>query len=165
MRQFLKSTLITTAIALGTTSALVTAPAYAADELNLTSASTQQAGLAVQGYDVIAYRTDAGPTLGSAEFSADYNGATYRFVSQANLDRFNADPARYVPAYGGFCAYGVSKSKKLEIDPTAYSVVDDVLYLNFNKRIQRRWSKKQDQYIDQAETNWPEIESVAIGDL
>lgn len=161
MKTLLKNSLIATALAFGTLSAL---PAFAADEVNI-AAKGQTAGLAVQGYDVISYRNNDAPLLGSAEFTAEYEGATYRFVSQDNLDTFNADPARFAPAYGGFCAYGVSKGKKFEIDPTAYKIVDDVLYLNFNKSVQKKWAKKSDQYITKAETNWTEIRDVAVDDL
>lgn len=161
MKTLLKNSLIATALAFGTLSSL---PAFAADEVNV-AAQGQTAGLAVQGYDVISYRTNDAPLLGSTDFTAEYEGATYRFVSQDNLDTFNADPARYAPAYGGFCAYGVSKGKKFEIDPTAYKVVDDVLYLNFNKSVQKKWAKKSDQYISKAETNWTEIRDVAVDDL
>lgn len=161
MKTLLKNSLIATALAFGTLSTL---PALAADEVNV-AAQGQTAGLAVQGYDVISYRTNDAPLLGSADFTTEYEGATYRFVSQDNLDTFNADPARFAPAYGGFCAYGVSKGKKFEIDPTAYKVVDDVLYLNFNKSVQKKWAKKTDQYISKAETNWTEIRDIAVDDL
>ena len=161
MKTLLKNSLIATALAFGTLSTL---PAFAADEVNIATKG-QAAGLAVQGYDVISYRTNDAPLLGSADFTAEYEGATYRFVSQDNLDTFIADPARYAPAYGGFCAYGVSKGKKFEIDPTAYKVVDDVLYLNFNKSVQKKWAKKTDQYISKAETNWTEIRDIAVDDL
>ena len=160
MKSLLKSSLIATALAFGT---LATTPAFAVDEVNVAAAQGQSA-LAVQGYDVISYRNDA-PVVGSAQFTAEYEGATYQFANQANLDTFNANPAKYVPAYGGFCAYGVAKGKKFEVDPTAYKIVDDVLYLNFNKSIQKKWLKKTDKYIDQAETNWTEIRSVAVDDL
>lgn len=159
MKTLLKSAMIATTMAFGTTTLALSVPAFAADEINLNT------GVAVQGYDVVSYRTDAGPQLGSDQFTATFDGATYRFASEANLDTFNSNPARYVPAYGGFCAYGVAKGKKFEIDPTAYSVVDDVLYLNFNKSIQKKWNRKQAKYIDQAEDNWTDIRSTAVGDL
>ena len=162
MKSLLNSSLIATALAFGT---LTTTSAFAADEVNLAAAKGQPTGLAVQGYDVISYRTNDKPVVGSADFTAEFEGATYRFANQANLDTFNTDPARYAPAYGGFCAYGVSKGKKFEVDPTAYKVVDDVLYQNFNKRIQKKWAKKTEEYINKAEINWAEIEPVAIDDL
>lgn len=164
MRNFLKTTVVATAIALGTTSTLLTAPAFAVDEISITADATAQ-NLAVQGYDVVSYQTPGEPVVGSTQFATDYDGATYRFASQENLDSFTADPARFAPAYGGFCAYGVAKGKKFDADPEAYTVVDGTLYLNLNKRIRKKWAKKQDAYIDQAEGNWTEIEHVAASDL
>ena len=151
MTNHIKSALIATAIALTGISTSATAPAFAADEINLT------AGLAVQGYDVISYRSEEGPLKGSDQFTSVHDGATYYFASSENLSRFNADPARYVPAYGGYCAYGVSKGQKFAIDPLAYSVVDDVLYLNYNRSIQSRWSKKKDHHISEANEKWPGV--------
>jgi YHS domain-containing protein len=163
MRNILKNTLITTALAFGAVSTLTVTPAFAIDEVSI-SADAQAANLAVQGYDVVSYQTGT-PSKGSRAFTAEFDGATYRFASQTSLDTFQADPARYVPAYGGFCAYGVSKGKKFEADPLAYTVVDGQLYLNLNQKILKKWRKKQAKYIDQAENNWPEIRSTAIGDL
>ncbi len=162
MQNFLKTGLIATALAFGTLTTIAPA-AFAIDEVLVTADATAS-NLAVSGYDVIAYRTGT-PTEGSADFTAIFEGATYRFANQANLETFEANPARYAPAYGGFCAYGVSKGKKFEVDPTAFKVVDDVLYLNFNKRIQKKWAKKEDQYISKADTNWTNIRSTAVGDL
>lgn len=159
MSPFLKSAFLATAIIIGAGTMGYSVPAFAADEINL------ETGVAVQGYDVISYRSEFGPLKGTGQFTATYDGATYHFANQDNLDTFNANPARFAPAYGGFCAYGVAKGKKFEIDPTAYSIVDDVLYLNFNKKIQKRWNKKQGQYIDQAEGHWTDIRSTAVGDL
>ncbi|MEM7727744.1 MAG: YHS domain-containing (seleno)protein [Pseudomonadota bacterium] len=163
MRNFLKTTTIATAIALGSISTLGAISAFAADEVSVT-ADAQAANLAIQGYDVVSYRSGA-PVEGAARFATDYEGATYRFASQDNLDAFTADPARFAPAYGGFCAYGVAKGKKFDADPLAYTVKNDRLYLNLNKRIQKKWLKKQEKYIGQAEINWPEIEHVSASEL
>ncbi len=160
MKALIKTTLISTAIAfaaLGT----VSAPAFAADEISFAGATAEAPNLAVSGYDVVSYQNAAAPSVGASRFAAQYDGATYYFSSQANLDAFNAAPATYVPAYGGFCAFGVSKGKKFDADPTAYTVVDGQLYLNLNHKILKKWRKKQDRYIEQADTNWPEIETVA----
>ncbi|WP_298914716.1 YHS domain-containing (seleno)protein [uncultured Algimonas sp.] len=164
MRNFLKTPIVATALALGATGAMITLPAFAADEISVTT-TAQAPTLAVQGYDVVSYQTPGEPVEGLARFSADHDGATYRFSDQANLDAFTADPARFVPAYGGFCAYGVSKGKKFDADPEAYTVVDGRLYLNVSKRVRKTWLKKRDAHIDQAETRWTDIEHVAIGDL
>jgi YHS domain-containing protein len=100
-------------------------PALAIDEVNVSKGATIPGpGLAVHGHDVVAYFADGAPALGSAEFSHVYDGATYRFASRANLDAFKADPAKYAPAYGGFCAYGVAVGKKFDGDPRFWKVVD-----------------------------------------
>jgi YHS domain-containing protein len=162
MRNLFKTGLIATTLAFGALTTLTT-PAFAVDEV-LVSADSTTSNLAVSGYDVIAYRTGT-PTEGSAAFTTTFEGATYRFANQANLETFQSDPARFAPAYGGFCAFGVSKGKKFDVDPTAFSVIDDVLYLNYNKSIQKKWSKKTDKYISKADTNWTDIRSTAVGDL
>ncbi|HSA82945.1 MAG TPA: YHS domain-containing (seleno)protein [Geminicoccaceae bacterium] len=142
------------------------APAFAVDEVNVsTGATVPGPGLAVHGHDVVAYFTDGAPTLGSAEFSAVYEDATYRFASQENLDTFEADPAKYVPAYGGFCAYGVAVGKKFDGDPRFWKVVDGRLYLNLNGDIQAKWSEDIPGNIVEAEANWAEIRTVAVEDL
>jgi YHS domain-containing protein len=142
------------------------APALAVDEVNIsTGATIPGPGVAVHGHDVVAYFTDATPTLGSAEFSAVYEDATYRFASEENLDAFEADPARYVPAYGGFCAYGVAVGKKFDGDPRFWKVVDGRLYLNLNGDIQAKWTEDIPGNIVEANANWAEIRSVAVGDL
>jgi YHS domain-containing protein len=142
------------------------APALAVDEVNVsTGATIAGPGLAVHGHDVVAYFTDGAPTLGSAEFSAVYEDATYRFASEENLDAFEADPAKYVPAYGGFCAYGVAVGKKFDGDPRFWKVVDGRLYLNLNRDIQAKWTEDIPGNIVEANANWAEIRSVAVGDL
>jgi YHS domain-containing protein len=138
----------------------------AVDEVNLsTGATVPGPGVAVHGHDVVAYFTDATPTLGSAEFSAVYQDATYRFASEENLDAFEADPAKYVPAYGGFCAYGVAVGKKFDGDPRFWKVVDGRLFLNLNGDIQAKWTEDIPGNIVEANVNWAEIRSVAVGDL
>jgi YHS domain-containing protein len=119
----------------------------------------------VHGHDVVAYFTDGAPTPGTAEFAHVFGGATYRFASQANLDAFKADPAKYVPAYGGFCAYGVAVGKKFDGDPRFWEVVDGRLYLNLNRDIHAKWLEDVPGNIAEAEANWTEIRSVAVADL
>jgi YHS domain len=141
-------------------------PALAVDEINVsTGATIAGPGLAVHGHDVVAYFTDGTPTLGSDEYAHVHDGATYRFASEANLDAFKADPAKYAPAYGGFCAYGVAVGKKFDGDPRFWKVVDGRLYLNLNGDIQAKWLEDIPGHIAEAEANWTEIRAVAVGDL
>lgn len=113
---------------------------------------------AVSGYDVVSYQTGKRPLRGNGHYVATHDGATYLFVSQANLDAFKADPERYAPAYGGYCAFGVSVGKKFIGDPEVWRLVDGKLYLNLDARIQADWLKDVPGGIAKAEANWPEIE-------
>ncbi len=84
---------------------------------------------ALNGYCPVAYFVADGPLVGSAEFSSTHGGATYHFVSAAAKDMFDANPAKYVPAYGGSCAFGMSINEVFPVDPTNYKVVNDRLFL------------------------------------
>lgn len=90
-------------------------------------------GAAVGGYDVVAYHTAGKPTKGSGDFKAAYQGATWHFASAENRDRFKADPAKYAPAYGGWCSAGASKGKKVVTKPEFWKIVDGRLYLNSSR--------------------------------
>lgn len=123
----------------------------------LLSTNTDAEGLAIYGYDLVAYMIDGKPTPGDPAITAVHDGATYRFASAANRDAFAAEPAMYLPAYGGYCAYGVSRGYKVKIDPEAWSVVDGKLYLNYDKSVRSTWQKDTAGYIAKAESNWPGI--------
>jgi YHS domain-containing protein len=114
-------------------------------------------GVAVRGTDVVAYVTEGRPTPGRAEFTHSWHGATWRFASAANRDRFIADPDRYAPAYGGFCAYAVSEGYTAPIDPNAWRIVDGRLYLNYDPSVQRRWARDMPGRIARANENWPRL--------
>ena len=121
-------------------------------------------GHAIDGYDTVAYfdlaangQAESNAVKGSTNFSATYEGATWLFSSQANLDKFNAEPAKYAPAYNGYCAYAAAKGSLAKIDPNAWRVVDGKLYLNFSKAVQRRWLKDVPGHIAEADANWPEL--------
>ena len=114
-------------------------------------------GLAIDGYDPVAYFVESKPVKGLAEFEHEWNGARYRFASAANRDRFAQDPARYVPQYGGFCAFAVSRGYTAVIDPEAWSVVSGRLYLNYSKRVQRMWQEDVPGNIKKADENWPKL--------
>ena len=102
--------------------------AAAEDELNVSKGATLSGpGLAVHGYDVVAFFTEAKPVFGTDAHAFAHNGGTYRFASQANLDAFKANPSKYEPAYGGFCAYGAALGKKFDGDPRFWKIVDGKL--------------------------------------
>jgi hypothetical protein len=81
----------------------------------------------------------------------------FHFATQANRDAFAADPARYAPQYNGFCAFGVAGGYKAAIDPAAFTVVDNKLYLNYNKDVQKKWSADIPGFVAKAEKNWPKV--------
>lgn len=121
--------------------------------------------VAIKGYDTVAYFTEGKPVQGSSDFTATYKNAIYQFASAENRDLFKADKAKYAPAYGGYCAFGVAFERKFDTDPTAWKIVDNKLYLNLNKDVQSKWLKDVPGYIVESEGNWPEIKSVADAEL
>lgn len=114
-------------------------------------------GVAIKGYDPVAYFESGGPRKGKAQFSLQHGGVRWRFESAANLAKFQADPAKYTPAYGGYCAYGVAQGYLVKIEPDAWSIRNGKLYLNYDKGVQRLWEKRPDRYISRANTKWPKL--------
>ncbi|WP_206020238.1 YHS domain-containing (seleno)protein [Rhodovarius crocodyli] len=112
-------------------------------------------GLAIQGYDPVAYFTENRARRGRYEISTRWNGATWRFATAEHRRLFLEDPARYAPAYGGFCAYAVSEGYTATVDPTAFTIVDGRLYLNYSHGVQARWRENRDERIRRADGNWP----------
>jgi YHS domain-containing protein len=132
--------------------------AMAGTETNVSSGLTAKGpGLAVHGYDVVAYFTEARPTRGRAKYSTVYKDATYRFASEEHLDAFEDDPERYLPQYGGYCAYGVAVGAKFDGDPQLWRIVDGKLYLNLNEDIQATWHEDISGYIKKGDRNWTMI--------
>jgi YHS domain-containing protein len=132
--------------------------AMAIAEVNVAPGRTLKGpGIALHGYDPVAYFTVGKPVQGSAEYSVVHAGATYRFANAANLAAFRADPAKYIPAFGGYCAYGVSVGAKFDGDPRFWKIVDGKLYLNLNKQIQKTWLKDVPGNIKKARKAWPRI--------
>ena len=121
--------------------------------------NVDSSGLALKGYDPVAYFTEKKPVRGKGEFTAQHEGATYRFASAANRDAFAADPGKYAPQYGGYCAFGVASGYKAPIEPDAWTVVDGKLYLNYNQSVRRQWSSDIPGFIRKAEANWPTVRS------
>ena len=112
---------------------------------------------AIRGYDPVAYFTQGRPVKGSPVFTHRWNGATWRFASAENRDRFAAAPQTYAPQYGGYCAYGVAGGYAVKIEPDAWSVVDGKLYLNYDRRVQADWQKDVPGYVRKADANWPGV--------
>ena len=114
-------------------------------------------GVALDGYDPVAYFVEKQPVAGSNEFTIEHKGSLFRFASAANRDRFRATPDAYAPQYGGFCAYGTAGGYKAKIDPAAWSIVDGKLYLNYDAKVRTEWNKDRAGYIVKADGRWPEV--------
>lgn len=114
-------------------------------------------GTAIDGTDPVAYFTEGRPVEGSTSFTHEWNGATWRFVSAENRDKFKAAPEKYAPQYGGYCAWAVSKGYTASTDPNAWKIVDGKLYLNYNKDVQKQWEGDIPGNIAAADGNWPKV--------
>ena len=114
-------------------------------------------GVAIRGYDPVAYFRDGRPRQGKPEFTARHGGASWRFASAEHKALFEADPERYLPAYGGFCAYGTSRGYLVKMEPEAWSFVDGRLYLNYDLGVRKTWLERAKAYIARADGNWPRL--------
>jgi YHS domain-containing protein len=113
--------------------------------------------LAVSGYDPVAYFNMGKPVEGSADHEYEWNGATWRFSSAANLETFKADPEKYAPQYGGYCAWAVSQGSTAGIDPEAWKIHDGKLYLNYDRSVQEKWLADMENLIAKGDANWPKL--------
>jgi YHS domain-containing protein len=114
-----------------------------------------KSGVAIQGYDPVAFFTEGKPVKGKPELVRLHGGAAYQFATKENLELFRKDPAKYVPAFGGYCAYGVSRGKIVEIDVNAFQIVDGRLLLQYSKGVRDDFNKDTKGNLTQAEANWP----------
>jgi hypothetical protein len=119
--------------------------------------NTTWSGLAADGYDVVAYFTEGKPVKGSKDFVHEWQGAKWRFASAAHRDQFTAAPENFAPQFGGYCAWAVSQGYTAGIDPTAWKIVNDKLYLNYSAKVQKTWEQDTAGHIRMAEVNWPGV--------
>lgn len=151
MNDFIKA-LTTSGLAIGLTLASSYALAAGVD------VNVDKNDVAIDGYDPVAYFTRSEPKKGSPKYTAGYKDAIYYFSSAKNRNSFRKAPEKYAPVYGGYCAMGVALNKKLDADPTAWKIVDGKLYLNLNKKIQKRWIEDIPGNLETATENWQDIE-------
>jgi hypothetical protein len=118
-------------------------------------------GVAIRGYDPVAYHRLQQPVAGKPEFSHRWNEAEWHFVDAANRDAFAKDPLKYAPAFGGYCAFGASRGYKVSTEPAAFAIVDGVLYLNYSQPVQNTWNTDRPGYIAKAKQEWLTLESEA----
>lgn len=128
---------------------VVVAAAGAEDAIN-----RGQDGLAVQGYDTVAYFTEGEPVLGSSEHEVEMHGVRWRFSGAGNKERFLADPEAYMPRYGGFCSGAMSRGFKATIDPEAFAIIDGKLYLAYNQAGMGRFEADTESNVAAADENW-----------
>ena len=114
-------------------------------------------GVAIKGADAVAYFTQGEAVIGVPGHSSRWNGVEWHFSSAEHKALFDAEPERYAPRYGGFCAYAAANGQKAKIEPEAWSIVDGRLYLNYDLNIRSRWDAQQSDYIAAADREWPKI--------
>jgi YHS domain-containing protein len=148
------------ALALGGTALLFGAAARAAQPPINTLKNSVFAGrtdTAINGYDSVAYFTVGKPVMGQDNLAYEWMGAKWEFSSQANLDLFKADPKKYAPQYGGYCAYGVAEGALVKVEPDQFTLRDGKLYLNYDADVQAKWRKDPAGYIKVADAKFPTL--------
>jgi YHS domain-containing protein len=142
---------------LATACTLLLAPAHAQADLE-PRLNVDDDGLWVEGYDPVAYTVQHRAAKGNARFTFQYQGATFRFVDQANRDRFAAAPETYLPAYGGWCAYALgAKNEKVTVDPETFKVKNGRVFLFYNAfftNTRDDWNKDEARLLPAADRNW-----------
>jgi len=119
----------------------------------------------INGYDLVTYQTEKRPLRGNGNYVAVHDGVTYLFSSEENKQAFEKNPEKYLPAYGGWCAFGVSVGKKFSADPEVWEIVDGKLYLNLDPGIKVMWRQDIPGNIAKADKNWPKIKDKAPSEL
>ena len=151
----LRPLVASTLAALVLAGALSCLPAQAGTPGSTSAVNVDADGLALGGYDAVAYFDTGRPTHGMVALAASYNGARYLFASEAHRKTFLANPQKYVPEFGGFCAVGTSFGEKVDVDPETGKVVKGKLYLNNSPKVAATFDKDQLGTISRAEHNWP----------
>ncbi len=118
-------------------------------------------GYIAEGYDVTEYFNNK-TVKGSKSYTTTYDGAKFKFVSQANLDTFKANPSKYVPQYGGYCAYALATNgKKVDADPETFEIRDGKLYMFYNSwgtNTFKKWKAENPTVLrPKADTNWEKV--------
>ena len=142
------------AIALAVVAGLLSSSGASAADPVFVEATTDGQRAAIRGYDPVAYHLIGAPVLGSAEFTYEWRGATWRFASAANRALFAEDPARYAPQYGGYCAFGTSRGYKVSTQPDQWAIEGGKLYPHYNAGVSTTWNKDRAFYIGKADANW-----------
>ena len=113
--------------------------------------------LMLAGHDVVSYFTNDRHQMGSPEFKSVHEGVSFWFASAEHKTLFDAAPVKYIPQYGGYCAWAVSQGYTASTDPEAWKIVNDKLYLNYSKSVQARWEQDIPGNIEKGDANWPNV--------
>jgi hypothetical protein len=119
--------------------------------------NTQSDSLALRGYDAVAYFTEGQAIRGVPQFDTTRNGAKWRFATAEHRDRFVNAPDTFAPQFGGYCAWAVAHGYTANGDPEVWKIVDGRLYLNYSRRVQRKWEANIPEFIRQGLVNWPAV--------
>lgn len=114
-----------------------------------------RSGVAIQGYDPVAFFTDNKPVKGNSQFVSEYNGARYYFASAEHKTAFDKEPAKYEPQFGGYCAYGVSHNNRVPVEIDAYQIVNGRLLMQYDKDVRDKFNKDTQGTLKKADGNWP----------
>jgi len=147
-------TIVSIAMILATAFTGWLSPAYAAEDPIYTSLFSNKAA---KGYDVTAYFSDSKPIEGKSKYSTTYKGAEWLFANQENLDKFIADPEKYAPQYGGYCAYAAALGETVSADPEQWTIHEGRLFLNYDKAVNKIWLADKEGFIKKADQNWPTL--------
>jgi YHS domain-containing protein len=148
-----------------TVPALGLGPVLAFDPSSPAAVNVERSGVGLKGYDPVGYFKAGGPVEGEPTITAVHNGTMYAFANEANRDAFVAEPERYLPEYGGFCAMAMTFGKKVDIDPNAWKIVDGRLYVQANLRAAQVWQKDIPGNISKSDERWPTVMNTAPNEL
>ncbi len=137
-------------------------PLYAGVPGSTSSINLDASGLALRGYDPVAYFETGKPMRGIAKITASYGGARYLFATKAHRKSFLNNPTKYLPQFGGFCAVGTSFGEKVDVDPETGKIVNGKLYLNNGPKAQEIFDSDPGNTISRAEHNWPIVKDKAL---
>ena len=140
--------------------------AFAVDEYNVSTGTTVSGlGVALRGDDAVALATGMEVTPGRAEFTVEHDGAAYYFSSEETMEQFATDPERYMPAYGGFCAFGVAIGMKLDASNRFADIVDGKLYVFLNAAAFGKYEEDKAGTLEKAEANWPTMHNLSVAEV
>ena len=151
----LRKTLPVVAVVIGLAAAIGAFSLRRADGIDPVNQTSS--GLALRGYDAVAYFRESGPAEGHAEFAHEWNGARWLFKNAENRDAFAREPEAYAPQYGGYCSYAVAHGYTADADPRAWKVVNGKLYLNYNEEVRQLWEQDIRGFLRKSEQNWPQF--------